>query len=111
VERHIHLLDQAIKEQEASLSADPSHPLRIHLPELVIPQWGRNNRGKATDSYLFPGSDSMSSDKRSSKKKGSGKKALESSALTITLPAVQPNEEPLYCYCNRVSFGEVSRLV
>ncbi len=51
----------------------------------------------------------MSSDKRSSKKKGSGKKVPESSALTITLPAVQPNEEPLYCYCNRVSFGEVSR--
>jgi hypothetical protein len=52
---------------------------------------------------------------RTSKRKGregkKGKQQDESSPLTITLPAPQPSDEPelLYCYCNRVSFGEVSR--
>jgi len=50
---------------------------------------------------------------RTSKRKGregkKGKQQDESSSLTITLPAPQPNDEPelLYCYCNRVSFGEM----
>jgi len=106
------------------LSSDK--PVHIHLPELVIPQW----RPKPAQSTLTvdPNMDQISEDqnpvdvvgdypteRRTSKRKGKdgkkGKQQDESASLTITLPAPQPSDEPelLYCYCNRVSFGEVSR--
>jgi len=128
VERHIHILDQAIKEQEASLSADPSKPsAAIHLPELVIPQWVRRRRdeeatyndeydGELEDQTNTPATEDPQAPntKTSTKKKGKGGSenrkgdhGNDATALTITLPATQPVEE-LYCYCNRVSFGEVS---
>jgi len=44
VERHIRLLDQAIKEQEAALSVSSSNSTSIHLPDLVIPSRNRNAR-------------------------------------------------------------------
>lgn len=45
VDRHIRLLDQAIKEQEAamSLSLPGSRPAPI-LPDLVVSRWGRPSR-------------------------------------------------------------------
>jgi hypothetical protein len=117
------LLDQAITEQEAALSSDPNDPVRIHLPELVIPQW--RHRPAQSTLTVDPNTDQISeeqnpvdvvgdypTERRTSKRKGKdGKKQDESASLTITLPALQPSDEPelLYCYCNRVSFGEVSR--
>ena len=107
------------------MSSDPDNPVRIHLPELVIPQW----RPKPAQSTLIvdaivgqqsedPNSVDMVGDyhtvKRTSKRKGKDgkrrKQQEESPSLTITLPATQPSDEPeVYCYCNRASFGEVSR--
>ncbi|KAF9532400.1 hypothetical protein CPB83DRAFT_950783 [Crepidotus variabilis] len=122
VERHIHLLDRAIEEQEAALSADPNKAIHIHLPELIIPQ---NNRGKPKEKQLDYDSDDEVEEvatpvtveelttnlKRSSGRKGKGAVKTpvdgnDATSLTITLPA-QSNEEPLYCYCQRVSFGEM----
>lgn len=94
----------------------------MHLPELVIPQW----RPKPAQSTMTvdanvgqqsedPNSVDVVGDhhtvKRASKKKGKRRKQEESPSLTITLPATHPSDEPelLYCYCNRASFGEVSR--
>ena len=115
VERHIQLLEQAIKEQEDSLSADPSNPVHIHLPELVIPQFRNKPGRKSAEDEMTQALDAMgefaTNEKLSKKKGGSGKKGnqeQESPSFTITLPASQSYEELLYCYCNRVSFGEVS---
>jgi hypothetical protein len=122
VERHIQLLDQAIKEQEAALSSDPDNPVHIHLPELVIPQWrpkpaqstltvDANTDQKSDDQNQVDVVGDYPTGKRTSKRKGKkGKQQDESPSLTITLPAAQPSDEPelLYCYCDRVSFGEVS---
>jgi len=107
------------------LTSDSNNPVHIHLPELVIPQW----RPKPSQSTLTvdPNMDQNSEDqdpvdvvgdypteKRTSKRKGKdGKKGKQqdepASSFTITLPATQPNDEPelLYCYCDRVSFGEM----
>ncbi|CAA7267979.1 unnamed protein product [Cyclocybe aegerita] len=129
VERHIQLLDQAIKEQEASLSQDSSrgnNGTSIRLPEVVAPQLpNRNGRPAQSSSDDDPPvateippsvPEAAKSSQRGSRKKGkvpadkqkpdkeeSGK---DSASLTITLPATQPSEE-LYCYCNRISFGEM----
>lgn len=128
VERHIRLLDQAIKEQEAeSLSLNSSNGASIHLPDLVIPSRSRNARVRTISDNqnisinLVDSSSDIDGTDRGSQLKGggdyremSGKRngasansGKDSAALTITLPATQPSEE-LYCYCNRVSFGKVS---
>ncbi|KAH7927703.1 hypothetical protein BV22DRAFT_1031467 [Leucogyrophana mollusca] len=47
VERHVRLLDQAIKEQEASISLGVrpgTHLAPILLPDLSVPRWGRPPR-------------------------------------------------------------------
>ncbi|OJA11611.1 hypothetical protein AZE42_01946 [Rhizopogon vesiculosus] len=47
VDRHIRLLDQAIKEQEASISLGTrpgTHLAPILLPDLVVPRWARPTR-------------------------------------------------------------------
>jgi len=129
VERHIRLLDQAIKEQEAGLSMSSSNGTSLHLPDLVIPSRNRNARVRTvsdTQHVLIDlvgiSSDIGEADKESQRmtKKGgkdyheisgdqSGGSAnlrKDSAALTITLPATQLSEE-LYCYCNRVSFGKM----
>ncbi|KDR81396.1 hypothetical protein GALMADRAFT_239266 [Galerina marginata CBS 339.88] len=124
VERHIRLLDQAIKEQEATLSSDQSRSsngIVIHLPELVVPRWPRNSRSAPAiadiSDLLDGGQDSGRAEEAGDSRRGSATKVLRqgtgqdnqaknSSSLTITLPATQANEE-LYCYCNRVSFGEM----
>jgi len=47
VDRHIRLIDQAIKEQEASISLgirSSTHLAPILLPDLVVPRWARPSR-------------------------------------------------------------------
>ena len=129
VERHIRLLDQAIKEQQAALSAGSSNGTSTHLPDLVIPNRNRNARVRNySDAQNVPinivdsSSDIDQADKglrrmtkRGGKDReisgdwngGSANLGKDSAALTITLPATQLNKE-LYCYCNRISFGKVS---
>ena len=122
VERHIRLLDQAIKEQEAGLSKDHSQP---RSGELLAPKYRQSqttlkngldaHEGNVPMSE-FPDDYLLTSQSTARRKKGflrgiekdstgtadQGRKTT----LTITLPATQQNEE-LYCYCNRVSFGAV----
>lgn len=108
--------------------------MAVHLPEVVVPEWPRKN----PNSYLsddeldiidgdqppFAPEKKIGRPKDPQRKKkgkernktGQDDQSKDSIPLTITLPAttqqdaidVQLNEE-LYCYCNRVSFGEVSR--
>ncbi|PPQ66883.1 hypothetical protein CVT26_009823 [Gymnopilus dilepis] len=120
VERHIRLLDQAIKEQEAGLSKDHSQPRSGDLlaPKYRQSQTTLKNGLDAHEGNVpmseFPDDYLMTSQSTARRKKGflrgiekdstgtadQGRKTT----LTITLPATQQNEE-LYCYCNRVSFG------
>jgi len=54
--------------------------------------------------------ESATNEKPPKRRGGSGKKGSKeqgSPSFTITLPASQSYEELLYCYCNRVSFGEM----
>jgi hypothetical protein len=47
VDRHIRLVDQAIKEQETSISMGirpGTHPAPIVLPDIVVPRWARPPR-------------------------------------------------------------------
>lgn len=47
MDRHIRLVDQAIKEQETSISMGirpGTHPAPIVLPDLVVPRWARPSR-------------------------------------------------------------------
>lgn len=126
VERHIRLLDQAIKEQEAALSVSSSNGTSFHLPDLVIPSRNRNARVRTVsdaqnvsinviDVSYFDEAEKGSrrttkmggKDHREDQSVGSAILGKDSAALTITLPATQLSEQ-LYCYCNRVSFGKVS---
>ncbi|KAF9557708.1 hypothetical protein CPC08DRAFT_710206 [Agrocybe pediades] len=118
VERHIRLLDQAIKEQEAALSANTSvssNALVSQLPELVVPKYthkSRNGTRSAHEMDILSNVVDVSVGATSkptilSRLSGTPQDMQkETTSLTITLPATQPTEE-LYCYCNRVSFGEM----
>jgi len=126
VERHIRLLDQAIKEQEAALSVSSSNSTTIHLPDLVIPSRKNARVRTVSDAQnvsinVVESSDIDEAEKgfRRTMKKGkdlpeiSGDQIVgsttlgkDSAALTITLPATQLSEV-LYCYCNRISFGKM----
>jgi len=115
VERHIRLLDQAIKEQEASLSHETSRSsfgTGVILPELAVPEWPRKSHNAVPieiDDGL-DGDQSTSVQKKTMNGFAEGKDdgGNDSASLVITIPP-HPVEE-LYCYCNRISFGEVSNL-
>lgn len=115
MERHIRLLDQAIKEQEASLSQETSRSsfgTGVILPELAVPEWPRKSHN-ATPIEIVDGLDgdqSTSAQKKTMNGLAEGKDdgGNDSASLVITIPP-HPVEE-LYCYCNRISFGEVSNL-
>jgi hypothetical protein len=108
VERHICLLDQAIKEQEASLpegSSRASLGTGDILPVLAISECLgkiRNTVPIAVENGL-DGDQSTSALKKKVEGRDDGEK--DSASLVITIPP-QPVEE-LYCYCNRISFGEM----
>jgi len=163
VDRHIRLLGQAIKEQEASISLgirSSTHLATILLPDLVVPRWARPSRvtlspmptisgeadgethvdesrnvgqgGPMVLNIPSDGPDGLRVQAQKKGKKGKGRWAkkkseeepsvdvpgpsrrhLRSVKLTITSPtlppsglAVDPNE-PRYCYCDQVSYGEM----
>lgn len=135
VDRHIRLLDQFIKEQEASLGPEPNAPVMLSMSELFVPKWSRSTRvsmspifgeeeEQGVQAQSAPTESSVSVERskrrppksRKQKEKDKDKEKPDhgaTGALTITLPPqhqeiyVDPNE-PTWCYCNRVSFGEVS---
>ncbi|PPQ78144.1 hypothetical protein CVT25_015477 [Psilocybe cyanescens] len=119
VERHIRLLDQAIKEQEATLSAEASRSsngVAVHLPEVDAPKYPRKSRNAMHISEEYAEDDAGVFANSGYEEYGqgvytvndtnNGQQGKDSTSLTITLPATHQNEE-LYCYCNRVSFGEM----
>jgi len=137
VDRHIRLLDQFIKEQEASLGPEPNVPVMLSMSELFVPKWSRSTRVSMSP-MLDEGDDVVvqsqpvqleafmpsersnrrrppKNRKQKEKDKEKEREKEESSAappLRITLPPphqeIHPDpNEPTWCYCNRVSFGEM----
>ncbi|KNZ79384.1 hypothetical protein J132_10350 [Termitomyces sp. J132] len=137
VDRHVRLLQQAIKDQEAliTLGARPGHLEPGNLSELTVGRWVKPARatlspidgddpdenfdgvqGAVTGddpSEAFRGLQISGSKKGRGRAKSTQQKSEEVSVpstppLTITLPAqVPPDQEEVYCYCKRGSFGEV----
>jgi hypothetical protein len=121
------LLDQAIREQEASLALDEiqnTTGVAIHLPELTAPEYNRKKaESRIPDDYdldLMNPEEALNTPEaqpepsRTKKKKGKdkgvrGQSAQQESSFKITLPATEIVNEEVYCYCRQVSFGKVSR--
>ncbi|KAF7971640.1 hypothetical protein HWV62_20676 [Athelia sp. TMB] len=136
VDRHIRLLDQAIKEQEANIALGVrpgTHLAPIILPDLVIPG-SRPARAQSSGQEdnvdggmtlgMLGAVDEVAPPQRRGKagKKGRGKAIRDVTAMDVDPPPVRrlkmkgPVEEPppvapdeqRYCYCNQISFGEAS---
>lgn len=128
IDRQLRLIEQAIAEQEANLSQEDVAAVNIHLPDLIIPKWSRNTTSSKGNDQDNVGAMEGSTDGRGAKREGHftgpvPRKALQENAmqdappLKITLPAPHSRNhlpsnggdstEELYCYCNRVSFGEM----
>ncbi|KAJ7184096.1 hypothetical protein C8R46DRAFT_449756 [Mycena filopes] len=122
VERSIRLIDQAIQEQEHAISVGARAGTRlapILLPELVVPRWTKPARltlspdledalGGEEDKVPVP-----SQQRRKKGKKGRKKDPIPNEAAVPRprpkppyIPNPDPNE-PRYCYCDQVSFGEM----
>lgn len=146
MDRHLRLIDQAIKEQELSIASQPgANALPILLPELFVPRWGRSTRVSLSpmvdevadaehlvemsipevDMMNDPNSSRFTNRAKGKGGRGRGKLGPDQmeqgvgrgiKSLKITLPAVQPGDiavdpnETVYCYCQRVSFGQVGEL-
>ncbi|KAG6891146.1 hypothetical protein C0992_010134 [Termitomyces sp. T32_za158] len=134
VDRHARLLYQAIKDQEAliTLGARPGHLEPGNLSKLTVGRWVKPARatlspidGDDLDESLDGIQESTGDDPSeafkslqiSGTKKGRGRAkeqqqfgeidVASTPPLTITLPAqVPPEQEEVYCYCKRGSFGE-----
>jgi len=127
VDRQIRLLDQFIKEQEASLGPEPNAPVMLSMSELVVPKWSRPIRVSMSpmpdevegQAHTPPGTSippERPGKRRPLKKPKNKEKENEEPSLSPTLKitllpphpdiAIDPNE-PTWCYCNRISFGEV----
>ncbi|KAJ7582458.1 hypothetical protein C8J56DRAFT_954809 [Mycena floridula] len=118
VERNTRLVDQAIKEQEASIALGQRSGTHIALPELVLPHSARPQRPVATSPTElfaiedFPIEDPLeAASKEAELTLGRGKRARnsrrDSRSLKITLPAPAATpDEKLYCVCQLGSFGE-----
>lgn len=109
VDRHLRILDQAITEQETSISlgSRSSHLLPANVPEPLVPRSGRSLRVTSSpldvdeDDLVFAGDvqhsdpilDGVTSEAHALRR--SGKKGRLS------------DREQLFCYCNRPSSGEM----
>ncbi|KXN87714.1 Inhibitor of growth protein 4 [Leucoagaricus sp. SymC.cos] len=133
VDRHIRLLDQFIKEQEASLGPEPNAPVMLSMSELVVPKWSRSTRVSMSpmldeEEQVAPPAQATqpgpsapqdrSGKRRPPKNRKNKEKEKEKDdqnstpSLKITLPPPHPDiyidpNEPTWCYCNRISFGEM----
>ena len=126
------MLDQSIKEQEASLGPEPNAPVMLSMSDLTVPKWSRPTRVSMSPMpdeegqphtphtpHTPPGA-SIPPDrpskrrplKRTKNKEKEKEEPSLSPALKITLLPPHPGvaldpTEPTWCYCNRISFGEV----
>ncbi|GLB35198.1 putative germ-line stem cell division [Lyophyllum shimeji] len=137
VDRHCRILQQAIKDQEASitLGARPGHLEPGNLSDLTVGRWVKPSRGTLSpidgeDLVAGDQEDDMAQDlqeeiapvpgpgkKGRGRPKGARLKSDEvqtqgAPPLTITLPAqagatVSETPEETYCYCKQGSFGEM----
>lgn len=124
IDRQIRLLDQAIKDQETSISLGlrpGTHPTSIVLPDTPI-TYKRSSRSavaaqddsEAGMTLGMPSTGShaiLKGKKRNRKNRGriEAPTAPEQEVhLSISIPAPGNPDEPRYCFCNQVSFGEVS---
>jgi len=120
------LLDQFIKEQEASLGPEPNAPVMLSMSDLTVPKWGRPIRVSMSpmpdeegQARTPPGASIPPERpskrwpiKRTKNKEKEKEEPSLSPALKITLLPPHPDitldpTEPTWCYCNRISFGEV----
>lgn len=135
--RHACILEQAIKEQEASISsgARPGHLAVLTLPELVPPRWAQTAPATPThddETELMLGDEKpedldvgKSSEpplevkgRRRGFRGKRGKAAVpgghfdgQGMSLTITLPGQAITGEETFCRCEGVSFGDVCFLL
>jgi len=132
VKRHIHILDQAIREQSSSLDDPSSTQIKHSLPDLVVTRWTRPPRVtlsplpdiRSTSEVLSVSAtrdedipiavaevmqDVSPQQPRKSKSKKSSKSAkwTANNDASVAEAIIDP-KEPRYCYCNQVSFGEAS---
>ncbi|KAJ3573736.1 hypothetical protein NP233_g2252 [Leucocoprinus birnbaumii] len=116
VDRQIRLLDQFIKEQEASLGPEPNAPVMLSMSELIVPKWSRPTRCRQIKQKLqlrqsVPLNDVLKKGRKSREKEPEDPGA--GPPLKITLPPphpdfyIDPNDEVTWCYCNRISFGKM----
>ncbi|KAF5357890.1 hypothetical protein D9756_001784 [Leucocoprinus leucothites] len=127
VDRHIRLLDQFIKEQEASLGPEPNAPVMLSMSELAVPKWSRPTRVSmspvpeelerpappppvqpgATVLQDRPGKRRPQKNRKNKEKEKEKEEQNVPFPLRITLPIFIDPNEPTWCYCNRISFGEM----
>ncbi|TFK42825.1 hypothetical protein BDQ12DRAFT_676851 [Crucibulum laeve] len=131
VDRHVRLLDLAIKEQELALSLESSgNSIALMLPDLSNPprrsigtvlssvedEEGDNKVVVEDEAYtpMFTADHAPTeeSEELQRRKKGRKRQPAGRKSLKLILPAsgtdggIDPNEER-YCVCNSVSFGEM----
>ncbi|CAK5279405.1 unnamed protein product [Mycena citricolor] len=108
VERSIRLIDQEIQEQEHAIALGPGrHLAPIVLPAIVVPKWAKPPLLAMSPEPEEARANEAAAAARNRSKKG--KKSKRKESATELDPAgedVDPNE-PLYCYCNKISFGEM----
>ncbi|KAJ3560930.1 hypothetical protein NP233_g10515 [Leucocoprinus birnbaumii] len=133
VDRQIRLLDQFIKEQEASLGPEPNAPVMLSMSELIVPKWSRPTRVSMSpmpeefEQQPIPTvppaqtEASVAPERPVKRRPPKGRKSREKEPeepgagppLKITLPPphpdfyIDPNDEVTWCYCNRISFGKM----
>ncbi|KAF9459538.1 hypothetical protein BDZ94DRAFT_1324684 [Collybia nuda] len=130
INRHALILEQAVKEQEASISfgARPGHLEALSLPELVPPRWAQmtpTTPNPDDDIGILLPDESLNADnshelppevkgrrRRFRGKRGkatvlSGHSDVQETLLTITLPGqgTAGDSEETFCRCGRVSYG------
>jgi hypothetical protein len=135
VERHLRLIDLAIKEQKESIALGVRAGTQIALPDVPPPpRIGRQNRiamspdlegddfvpelppSQLSDTILMEAVEAHSK-RIQGKKSRRQKDALQTEepeaagSLKITLPPLaQRADEELFCLCNQVSYGDVSEI-
>ncbi|KAJ7431844.1 hypothetical protein B0H11DRAFT_2261396 [Mycena galericulata] len=119
VERSIRLIDQAIHEQEHAISLGAragTHLAPILLPEIAMPKLNKQSRVALSpdlDDALGTEPQAPTQARRKKGRRGRKKSPVPSEAavpLPRPKPPVIPNadpNEPRYCYCDQVSFGEM----
>ncbi|KAG7452950.1 uncharacterized protein BT62DRAFT_998967 [Guyanagaster necrorhizus] len=124
VKRHIRLVDHAIAEQRASIQ----NGAQAYLEKVTMPEkWSSRPQNVMSDDSedelpLPPNAEpeiiappEPTTARRGKKKQSTAPAEEQSTSLKITLPAAPITytpestdpDEPKYCYCERISFGEM----